>query len=192
MIGMGGLENLIHHALNHLLREENWALERLRPYSGSQVLVTAGPINLTLRVDEHGLFVPADSNLPVDVVLTLPADAPVKLLLDRSSLFSSVKLSGSADFAESLAFVFRNLRWDVESDLAAILGDIPARRLTKIGAHLKTQVLESVARTARNVVEFATEDSSLLAAPRDIQAFGKAIDNLRDDTARLEKRVKLL
>lgn len=192
MMSMGGLENLIYHALNHLLHEENWALERLRPFSGSQVLVTAGPINLTLRVDEHGLFVRADRSLPVDVVLTLPADAPVKLLLDRSNLFSSVKLSGSADFAESLAFVFRNLRWDIESDLAALLGDIPARRLTKIGTQLRTQVLESVGRSARNATEFATEDSSLLAAPHDIQAFGKAVDDLRDDAARLEKRIKHL
>lgn len=192
MMGMGGLENLIYRALNHLLREENWALERLRPFSGSQVLVTAGPINLTLRVDKHGLFVHADCSLPVDVILTLPTDAAVKLLLDRSSLFSSVKLSGSADFAESLAFVFRNLRWDVESDLAAILGDIPARRLTKIGTQLGTQVQESIGRAARNAAEFATEDSELLAAPRDVQAFGKAVDDLRDDTARLEKRIKHL
>jgi hypothetical protein len=58
---------------------------------------------------------------------------PAKLLLDRDALFASVKLSGSADLAECLAFVFRNLGWDIEEDLASVLGDIPARRLALTG-----------------------------------------------------------
>jgi len=189
---MGGFEKLIFSALNHLVREETWARDRLRPFAGSQLLINAGPVNLNFRIDEYGLFTHSDMTQSVDVVLTLPADAPVKFLLDRNTLFSSVKLSGSADFAEALAFVFRNLRWDIESDLARIFGDIPARRLAKTGTELKAQILDSVKKSAQNCAEFATEDSDLLAATHDIQAFGKAVDGLRDDTARLEKRIKQL
>jgi len=41
-------------------------------------------------------------------------------------------------------------------------------------------------------VEYATEDSSLLAPGRDIDSFGRAVDTLRDDLARLEQRIKRL
>lgn len=189
---MAGFDKLIFSALNHLIREETWARERLRPFSGSQLLITAGPVSLSLRIDEHGLFALIDSTRSIDVVLALPADAPFKFLFDRNGLFSSVKLSGSADLAETLAFVFRNLRWDVESDLAKMLGDISARRMTRIGAQLGTQMLDSVKRGSLNIAEFATEDSGLLAATRDIRTLGKAVDDLRDDTARLEKRIERL
>jgi ubiquinone biosynthesis protein UbiJ len=117
------------------------------------------------------MFALGDDEETADVVLTLPSDVPAKLLLDRDALFASVKLSGSADLAESLAFVFRNLSWDIEEDLASVLGDIPARRLAITGAQLGNQLQNGVKRIAENIAEFATEDSNLLAPKREICFF---------------------
>jgi ubiquinone biosynthesis protein UbiJ len=114
------------------------------------------------------------------------------LLVDRNSLFSSVKIAGSVDIAESLAFVFRHLRWDAEADLANLVGDIPARRLVLLAGHLGHQAQESAKRLIDNMAEYAVEDSTLLAAKRDVVSFGKAIDQLGDDMARLEKRIARL
>lgn len=189
---MAGFERIIFPALNHLVQNESWARERLRQFSGSQLLIAAGRIQLNLRINEQGLFALADISQPADVLLTLPADAPLKFLFDRNALFSTIKLSGSADLAECLAFVFRNLHWDIESDLASILGDIPARRLAQMGSQLGNQMQDSAKRISQNFVEFSTEDSQLLTATRDIHEFCQAVDNLRDDTARLEKRIKQL
>lgn len=189
---MAGFERIIFPALNHLVQNESWARERLGQFSGSKLLIAAGSIQLNLRIDEQGLFALADITQPADVLLTLPADAPFKFLFDRNSLFSSIKLSGSADLAECLAFVFRNLHWDVEADLASILGDIPARRLAQMGAQLGNQMLDGAKRISQNFVEFSTEDSQLLTATQDIHEFCQTVDNLRDDTARLEKRIKQL
>jgi len=189
---MAAFERIIFPALNHLVKNESWARERLRQFSGSRLLIAAGSIQLNLRINEQGLFALADIAQPADVLLTLPADAPLKFLFDRNALFSTIKLSGSADLAECLAFVFRNLHWDIESDLASVLGDIPARRLAQMGAKLGNQMQDNAKRISRNFVEFSTEDSQLLTATRDIHAFCQAINNLRDDTARLEKRIKQL
>lgn len=189
---MMGFDKLVFAGLNHLLESESWARERLRPFAGSHVLIAAGPISLLLCIDERGMLLAGERTETVDVTVTLPADTPVKFLLDRNGLFAAAKLSGSADIAESLAFVFRNLRWDVEADLARVIGDIPARRLALLGSQLSRQTQDSAKNFAENFVEYATEDSSLLAANRDIEGFGKAVDHLRDDLARLEKRISRL
>jgi len=189
---MAGIDQLLFAGLNHLLRNEAWARERLRPFSGAQILIVAGPFKLNLLIDEQGLLTKGAADQPVDVTLTLPADAPLRFLLDRNSLFSSVKLAGAADVAESLAFVFRNLRWDVEGDLAGVVGDIPARRISLLGARLAGELQDSARKLGVNVVEYATEDSALLAPGRDIDSLGRAVDTLRDDLARLEQRIKRL
>jgi hypothetical protein len=74
----------------------------------AQLQISAGAIQIQLSIDECGMFALGDDDGIADVVLTLPSDAPAKLLLDQDALFASVKLSGSADLAECLAFVFRN------------------------------------------------------------------------------------
>lgn len=186
------LEQLIPRLLNHLLQSESWAMERLRPFAGAQALIETGIIDLHLAVDGAGCFVAGAAEQPPAVTITLPPGAPVKLLFDKKGVFQAARLSGSADFAETLAFVFRNLRWDAEADLARYLGDIPARRIEMARQHLFRQGSESASRLARNLAEYASEDSDWLAAPREIEAFGQAVDTLRDDVARLEKRLSRL
>lgn len=190
---MAGIDKLLFSVLNHLLQGETWAQERLRPFAGAQVLIEAGPISFDLVIDERGFFRSGGGSAKQpDVTLTLPADTAVKFIVDRQNLFSAVKLSGSADIAESLAFVFRNLRWDVESDLAGLIGDIPARRLSMLGAGLAGHFQDSAKRLAENVIEYATEDSLLLVPNRDIDAFCREVNELRDGLARLEKKIARL
>jgi ubiquinone biosynthesis protein UbiJ len=178
--------------LNHLIQGEYWAQDRLRAHSGAQVSIDAGVFKLRLSIDEHGLFQAGNPESDPDVAITLPSDMPVRLLFDRDKLFSAVKLGGSADIAESLAFVLRNLAWDVEADLAGLIGDIPAHRLAKMARSLAVAILDSMHRAAENVVEYATEDSAMLVAPRTIAEFDNAVHCLRDDVSRLEKRISRL
>jgi ubiquinone biosynthesis accessory factor UbiJ len=179
-------------ALNHLLKEETWAQDRLRVFAGAKVLIEAGPITLDLLIDEHGLFRHGEQSQQPDVTLTLPADMAFKLVFDRQNLFSTVKIAGSADIAETLAFVFRNLRWDAEAGLANLIGDIPARRLAMFGARLGSQIFDNTRRLTENVVEYTTEDSHLLVPNHDIQVLRQAVNDLRDDVARLETRIARL
>lgn len=190
---MAAIEPLVLPVLNHLLAGEAWATERLRPFAGAQVAIDAGPLlALRLGIDEHGNFRAGDPAATPNVTIALPADLPLRLLVNRSKLFSDAKLSGSVDLAETLAFVFRNLEWDVEADLAKFLGDIPARRLALFGAGFVRQARDGAVRVARNVTEYATEDSDLITPPRDLAVFCDEVSVLRDDLARLEKRIDRL
>jgi ubiquinone biosynthesis protein UbiJ len=190
------LNTLLVRALNHLIGGEPWAGERLRAFAGKTVTIAGGPFPMHLAVTADGLFAVADVAGELEseaaVTITLPADFAARLLVDRSSLFAAAKLAGSADFAETLAFVFRNLRWDAEDDLAQWVGDIAARRLVQAGKSLHARQTQAVSNLAANVAEYATEDADWLAPPRELQAFGEAVNALRDDVARLEKRLQRL
>ncbi len=190
---MNPMSRAVVALLNHLLQGEPWARDRLRAHSGAQVLIDAGSLfKIRLGLDEHGLVLPGIPDCDPDVAITLPPDLPMRLLFERNRLFSAIKLGGSADIAESLAFVLRNLRWDAEADLAGLVGDIPAHRLAGMARSLAASIADAARRLGENAVEYAVEESAILVAPRNMSEFGRALNALRDEVSRLEKRISRL
>ena len=71
-------------------------------------------------------------------MVALPADAPLRYLVDPGSVFAAARLSGSADFAENLAFVFATCagtskaiwpkRWAISPPIAWSAAEKPWRR----------------------------------------------------------------
>jgi ubiquinone biosynthesis protein UbiJ len=175
--------------INHLLTGEDWARARLSGSAGQTAQLEFASGRLRFTILESGLLAAAEAAAPVAVSIRLPDDAPLRALTNRPSLFSAATISGSVDLAETLAFVFRNLRWDVEHDLSQVLGDIVGRRATR----LLKGVAQWQARGARNLAfglaEYLTEEEKAVAPRRDVEAFCAAVDALRDDCARLEKRL---
>lgn len=185
-------DRLLLVPLNHLIAQAPWASERLSRHAGARVAIVAGPLTLRLTIDGSGLLQAADAVAEPDVRIELPDDFAVRALTDRSKLMSGARLSGAADVAETLAFVFRNLRWDAEGDLAAAIGDIPARRLSMAAGALARNAREGLARLGANFAEYASNEGELLADPTAVGDFVSAVDALRDDLARLDKRVERL
>lgn len=189
---MEAIKEIGVRGLNHLIRCESWAKERLHKLSGAHLRVDAGVFGVRLGIDQSGLFQLVGDECSPDVTLTLPPDFVVRVLFDRSKLFSAVKLEGSVDVAESLAFVFRNLRWDAEADLARIIGDIAAHRLVHIGHSLAAALGNGMRNTALNIQEYVVEESEILASARELDSFGAAVGRLTDELASLEKRLAKL
>ena len=178
--------------LNRLLEKEGWGRQRLQSFCGQTALIEAGPIRLAMTVDDSGLLRKASPEEPPAVTISFDGEVPVKLLTDPASLLANARLTGAANFAETLSFVFRNLRWDYEADLATVVGDIPAHRLTKLISHGLDWHRSAIRRISSNISEYANEESELIVSGRVFLAFGHEVDCLRDDVARLEKRISKL
>jgi len=177
--------------VNHLLAGEQWARQRLSPFAGQTARLEFGALALPLAISVDGLFVAA-GNAPADVTITLPADAPLRALTDRPSLFTAARLAGSAELAESLGFVFRNLRWDAESDLARVVGDIAAHRLVAVGNGLLRWHQQQAFNLAANLAEYFTEENPSIAHQGDVADFCAEVTRLPDELARLEARIAAL
>ena len=130
--------------VNHVIAAEPAALERLRPHAARtmQIELTGWPTLLpavgpfAFRVTPAGLveWLPEASSPPPDLRVAVDASNPA-LALTRivAGERPAITVSGDAAFASDLNWLIDNLRWDVQDDLARIVGDAPARQLAKVG-----------------------------------------------------------
>ena len=179
--------------LNHLLRQQPWAAERLKPFAGKAVEFRCPPFpDLRLRITDEGLLDHARAEAVSTLVVKLTPGALPFLLAGDETARKQVEIEGSADLASTVDHLFRNLTWDVEEDLSRVFGDIVAHRLASGGRAFATWQREAVLRLAENLAEYWTEEQPLLARPADVDSFCRDVDTLRDDVARIEKRIERL
>lgn len=182
---------LLSRVLNHLLDSAGWARLRLHPFAGQSLRLELGPVRLDFTVTAEGGFSPAAAGATPQVCISLAA-SPLDLLQGPESLLQQARVSGNADFAETLNFVFRNLEWDVEAELAPWLGDILAHRLVQGGQTLKQRLQDNGRRLSDQFIEYLRDEAQLLTATDRLQGLAAELLQLRDDLARLEKRVQRL
>lgn len=174
-------------ALDHLLASAAWATARLAPHAGRTLRLRAAPLQFDLAVDAEGYFTACDTTT-FDVCIELPA-VPEILLRGIDAATRTARIEGAADFAEALAFVLKNLRWDVEEDLSRWLGDIAAHRLTTTTRRLFGDAREAGRRLTENCAEYLTEERPLLVARPAMTTFASDVGQLASDLTRLEQRL---
>lgn len=177
--------------LNHLLTQQPWAAERLKAFAGQCVEFRCPPLpNLRLAILDTGFLDEARADAASALVVKLePAALPLVLARDESAL-KEVAIEGSAELANAVQYLSRHLVWDIEEDLSWFFGDIVAHRLVSGGKAFAAWQRDAGTRLAENLVEYWTEEQPLLARPADVEKFRRDVDALRDDAARLEKRVE--
>lgn len=178
--------------LNHLLAPSEWARLRLKPFAGQVVLLEMPPLQLALVATAEGLFDAHSGDTASQVHITLPASTPLLMLQDIDKVMQQARISGNAEYAETLSFIFRHLEWDVEADLAPWVGDIIAHRLTRLGRSLQQHLRQGASNLAANLSEYARDETGFLVAEARLENFNTQVSTLRDDLARLEKRIQQL
>jgi len=179
--------------LNHLLSQQRWAAERLRAFSGQSVEFRCPPFpELRVSIRESGLLDRADTLAAVSLVVTLkPAALPLLIGRDETAL-KHVDVEGSAELASTVQYLARHLSWDAEEDLSRIFGDVVARGLAAQGRAFAAWQRDAATRLAENLAEYWTEERPLIARVVDVEKFCREVDTLRDDLARIEKRIERL
>lgn len=179
-------------AINHLLGQASWAREKLVPFAGHAARIKLPPFEAAFLVDADGRLSVPLPEADLEVSISLPATAPLLALQGKEAVMRAARIEGSAEFAEALGFVIRNLRWDAEEDLSAIVGDIAAHRIVKGTKEFAAWQQQAAQNFAENLAEYFTEEQPLIVREADISSFSSDIDRLRDDVARLEKRLQRL
>lgn len=185
--------DLALRALNHMLAQSAWARNRLQGFAGRTASLTLPPFTLNLCVAPDGCFCAVADDGEPDVRIELPADTPFRAL--RGGIGEAVKaaqISGSADFADALGFVLRNLRWDAEEDLSRVVGDIAARRIVSGASALLQGQQDRVRRLGENLTEYAIHEAPLAGSKPQLAAFASDVATLRQQLEQLEQRVARL
>jgi ubiquinone biosynthesis protein UbiJ len=178
--------------INHLLRGASWALEQLKPFAGRTARFEAPPFGLSLTVLEGGEVATAAADAPPAVTLRLTPGLMLRIAAREETAWREIEVAGDTDFAAVVHHVARNLRWDLEEDLSRVFGDIAAHRMAETGRAFRRWGEQALDNTGRSFAEYWTEEQPLIAGARDLEEFNRAVDRLRDDAARLEKRIEQL
>jgi ubiquinone biosynthesis protein UbiJ len=132
---------------NHVLTSEPAAVRRLQPHAGRciQWILCDWPgalpplPELSFVVTPAGLLewcgpgTPPPPDLKVSVDMSNPARVFAQGLTGRRP---QVDVSGDAGLAADVSWLMDNLRWDVQDDLARIVGQAGAAELARVGAAL--------------------------------------------------------
>ena len=176
-------------AFNHLLRSAPWALQRLRPFAGKTARFEIVPFAVTLTILDSGEVIDTPDAVPA-ATFTLAPGIALRVLAADPLAWQSVGVAGDAALTREILYVAQYLRWDIEEDLSHLFGDIAAHRMVRAAEAVTGWQRDSAASLARAAAAYWTEERPLFAARRDVERFVQAVDNLRDDVARIEKRIE--
>lgn len=180
-------------ALNHLLGAEARARDKLRPYAGQRVEFRAPPLPaLRLDILESGLLADAAQDAAPNLVVTIGPGALPAFARGQDALMREISIEGNADLAGTVQYLFRHLRWDMEEDLSQVFGDALAHRMVDGGRRVLAWGSDAAEKLAQNLAEYWIEEQPLLARPADVRRLFADVDQLRDDLARMEKRIEAL
>lgn len=103
-----------------------------------------------------------------------------------------VRISGNAEVAGGYRELIALARPDLEEELARIVGDLPARRIS-LAVREALGWLRKLERTAReNLAEYLQEESRDLAGRCEVEEFVQGVDAVRDTEQRIEARLARL
>ena len=186
----GAFDSAAAAAINHLLRGASWARDERKRFAGRTARFDLAPLALSLTAQATGEVAPAEAGSVPAVTIRLTPGLMLRLAARDEAAWREIEATGDADFATAINFVAHNLRWDVEEDLSRAFGDIAAHRMAESGRTLRRWSEQALENTGRSFAEYWTEERPLIAGKHDLEAFNRAVDELRDDVARLEKRLE--
>ncbi|MFT7723295.1 MAG: hypothetical protein QM788_10755 [Roseateles sp.] len=156
---MPALQDRLVLLINHVVSREPVAAQRLQPLAGRSLVVhlagwpallPAAP-DLVLGVTPAGLFERLDAAPGGAGGLRIEIDAanPARLALGAlGGGLPAVSVQGDAAFAGEMRWLLDNLRWDIEDDLAGVVGPLAARQLAQFGRALRRTLSGLAARVA--------------------------------------------
>ena len=178
-------------ALNHVLRAEPWARERLAPFAGEAVEVTAAPLPPLVFTIEPGGLLSAGGSGP-SLVVNLKPRILAGLARGEEHALRGVEVSGNARLATEVMQLARRLRWDFEEDLSRLLGDVAAHRIAEAARAFAAWHVDAATRLAAAAADYATDESGMLVRRAELDAHAGELQALRDAIERLDKRISRL
>lgn len=183
--------SLFERTLNHVLLQSPGATDALARHVGASLRFDLGLAQFDFRIADDGCLSEAAIDTPDAVVTPTPAMLSRLPFAGRAAL-RDADFRGDPALLATLDRVFSSVEWDVEADLALLVGDVAARRLHAAGRDAFGGLAEAFSAFGRNASEYLVEEAELMARAVDVARFNRDVDTLADAAARLEARLNRL
>ena len=183
---------LLTRLLDHLISQNQWARAELLPFAGKTVRFNLIPTSVSFTILEDGRLVMAGDTAQSDASISITPSVALRMLAGDAAAQSQVKIEGDIELATTFAKVIRGIKWDYEEDLSRVIGDIPATKISEFSKHVVKTAKQQTTNLAEMLTEYWQEEQPLIAKKRHVEQFVQEVDQVRDDVARLEKRLAKL
>ena len=119
--------------LNHVLMQEKEATDRLVRQKGRIARVQWRAYSMALVITPAGLFNLAPEAAVPDLRLEVIENSPFALA--QTALRGdkpAIRIEGDVQLAAEINWLVDHVRWDVEEDLARVIGDAPAHTVAQV------------------------------------------------------------
>lgn len=179
-------------ALNHLLTQSGWALQRLVVHAGKTARFTIAPFIFAYTIQNDGMLRVAAANANADASCTIPPSLLPRLAVHDEAAYTQIESCGDTALLTEIFYLSRHLHWDAAEDLSQVTGDIAAERIVQYAKNGQQYIQNTALNLSQALTEYWTEEAPLLTKPTHVADFVQQTDKLRDDVARLEQRINRL
>jgi ubiquinone biosynthesis accessory factor UbiJ len=137
--------------LNHVLQQEPEAQQRLMRQQDRVVQFSWRFITMQLVATPAGLLDIAPEGAAPELTLTVTEENPLGLA--RAAFRGdkpAVRIDGDVQLAAEVNWLVDHVRWDVEDDLARLIGDVPAHAIATGAGRVVAALRQFVGRAAGN------------------------------------------
>ena len=139
--------------INHVLMQEPEAMNRLARQTGRCLVMQWNQWSFAVRITPAGLFdvlppaelhhAPEAGDLMLWITETSPSGLVQTLMTGQKP---PVRIEGDVQLAADINWLFDHVRWDIEEDVAKLLGDAPAYALGQAVRRAQGAVLQLIGR----------------------------------------------
>jgi len=141
--------------INHILSKEPQAMNRLKRQKGRSIEVKWHQFVCRVNCTPAGL-IELCQQAPLHAQTNMARAPDLSIELMESSVIALIQLfanaekpplhiQGDVQFAAEVNWLVDHVRWDVEDDLAKIIGDVNAHQLGKVARYVKDAMVKFVA-----------------------------------------------
>jgi ubiquinone biosynthesis protein UbiJ len=193
------LLSLAEEAINRVLRFDPEVRQRLGELHGRIIrlrLSGVTPLDIYVLPSESGLRLRAEHDQEPDVTIRGEVPLFAKLALGRITSrpvsAGEIQISGDIELGQRFQRILERIDIDWEEQAARVIGDVAAHQVGNAVRGLSRWSAQSLRTLGEDASEYLREETRLLAPRAQVESFLRAVDVLRDDVDRLEKRIARL
>jgi len=185
----------IQQGIATVLRLDPHTKQALSDINGKVVRVEVSDPTLRFHLIVVDGSVDVEGSFDAEADTTISGTAIDLISLRRSSdaLYTgSVSITGEMAVGEQLRTIISNIEIDIEDVVAPITGDVIAHQIGRVGKTLSAWLEDTGSSLKRNTSEYLQEEAEILAPNSEVNRFAAQVDELREQSDRLDARIREL
>jgi len=187
---------LLDAVINRVLRLDPDTARRFGELHGKVILLEVAaehePLRLYVFPSMDAINVRREYDGLPDVTISGTASVFLNQVFRGPAVSDALTIRGDIQLGQRFQNLFSRLSPDWEEGLAGVIGDVPAHQLARFARRLLEWNRDAIRTLGLDGAEYLKEEAFVLAKRERVQEFLRAVDGLRADTDRLEKRLERL